>query len=191
MYDNHGTCLRTAREYFFPLTSELGTHQLLAQVPLTVSPFISLPTAVTLPYTYKSVPSSLPPSVTLDSNGSGKPKYVVSSSGHAAHPDEIMASCKGLQSHIQRAKDEAARTIREWENSIREKDLAEKRRVAPGWLDREEKILAPTKAGEARNQADLLDSRSSEGDAAAMPPAMSPSREGEELDRAFGGLDMK
>ncbi|KFX89057.1 hypothetical protein V490_07257, partial [Pseudogymnoascus sp. VKM F-3557] len=27
-------------------------HPLLAQVPLTVSPFISLPTATTLPYTY-------------------------------------------------------------------------------------------------------------------------------------------
>lgn len=154
-------------------------------MPLTVSPFTSLPTAVTLPYTYRSVPSFLPPSVTVDPNGSEKAKYVISSSGHAAHPDEIIASCKGLQRHIQRARDEAATTIKEWEQSIREKDLAEKRRVAPGWLDREEKILEPTKAGKTRMQADLLDGGSSEADAAAMPPAMSPSREGEELDRAF------
>jgi hypothetical protein len=158
---------------------------------LTVSPFISLPTAVTLPYTYKSTPSSLPPSVAVDPSGSEKPKYVVSSSGHAAHPDDIIASCKGLQRHIQKAKDDAATTIREWENSIKEKELAEKRRVAPGWLDREEKILEPTKAGTPQNQTDLLDSRSPEGDAAPMPPAMSPSKEGEELDRAFGGLEVK
>jgi hypothetical protein len=158
---------------------------------LAVSPFISLPTAVTLPYTYKSVPSSLPPSVTVDSNGNENVKYVVSSSGHAAHPDDIIASCKSLQSHIQRRRDDAVRTIGEWENSIKEKDLAEKRRVAPGWLDREQKMLQPTRAGKSQNQPDLLDSPSADGNAAAMPPAMAPSREGEELDRAFGGLDVK
>jgi hypothetical protein len=158
---------------------------------LTVSPFISLPTTVTLPYTYKSVPSSLPPSVTADPNGSDKAQYVVSSSGHAAHPDEIIASCKNLQEHIQRAREDATNAIREWEHSIKERELAEKRRVAPGWLDREEKILEPTRSGQPRKQPDLLDSRSSEGDAAIMPPAMSPSREGEELDRAFGGLSTK
>jgi hypothetical protein len=168
-----------------------GAHPLLAQVPLTVSPFISLPTAVTLPYTYKTVPSSLPPSITVDPNGAEKPKYVVSSSGHAAHPDEIIASCKALQGHLQKTREDAARTIKEWEDSIKERELAEKRRVAPGWLDREEKILEPTKAGKPPNQADLLDNRSSEGNPIAMPPAMSPSREGEELDRAFGGLDVK
>lgn len=158
---------------------------------MTVSPFISLPTAVTLPYTYKSVPSSLPPSVTVDSNGSAKPKYVVSASGHAAHPDEIIASCQGLQAHIQRKRDEAAQTIKEWENSFKEKELAEKRRVAPGWLDRDEKILEPTKLESPRNQASLLDSRSSESATVAIPPALVPSSEGEELDRAFGGLDVK
>jgi hypothetical protein len=146
---------------------------------------------VTLPYTYKSVPSSLPSSITIDSSGSEKPKYIVSSSGHTAHPDEIIASGKGLQEHLQRRKEDAARTIRDWENSIKERELAEKRRVAPGWLDREEKILEPTRSGKSRNQADLLDRRSSEGNTVAMPPAMSPSREGEELDRAFGGLDVK
>jgi hypothetical protein len=158
---------------------------------LAVSPFISLPTAVTLPYTYKSIPSSLPPSVTVDSNGSEKPKYVFSSSGHAAHPDDIITSCKGLQEHIQRRKDDALRIIREWEMGIKEKELAEKRRVAPGWLDREEKMLEPTKAGKPQNQPDLLDSPSVDGNAAAMPPAMAPSREGEELDRAFGGLEVR
>lgn len=161
---------------------------MLAQVPLTVSPFISLPSAVTLPYTYKSAPSSLPPSVTVDANGSEKPKYVVSSSGHAAHPDDIIASCQGLQKHVQRRIDEATSTLKQWEDSLKEKELAEKRRVAPGWLDSEEKILEPTKAGKPQHQADLLSSGTSGCDIQSMPPAMSPSREGEELDRAFGGL---
>lgn len=150
-----------------------------------------MPTAVTLPYTYKSVPSSLPSSITIDSIGSEKPRYIISHSGHSAHPEEIIASCKGLQKHIQSRKEDAIRTIQEWEESIKERELAEKRRVAPGWLDREEKILEPTRSAQPGNQADLLDRRSSDDDTAAMAPAISPSREGEELDRAFGGLDVR
>lgn len=169
-----------------------GSHPLLAQVPLTVSPFISLPTAVTLPYTYKSVPSTLPPSVTVDQSGSDKPRYVVSTSGHGAHPDEIIASCKALQDHIQKTREEAQKTIKEWEEGIKERELAEKRRLAPGWLDRDEKILEPTKAGTGTvNQTNLLDRQTSDEHRSSMAPAMSPTREGEELDRAFGGLDIK
>ncbi len=144
---------------------------------------------MTLPYTYKSVPSSLTSSITIDPISSEKPRYVISPSGHAAHPEEIIASCKGLQKHLQSKKEDAARTISEWEDSIKERELAEKRRVAPGWLDREEKILEPTRSGQSGVQADLLDRRNSDGDTVAMAPAMSPSREGEELDRAFGALD--
>lgn len=77
-------------------------------------------------------------------------------------------------------------SIQKWENEIKERDLAEKRRVAPGWLDREEKLLQPTVAG--AKQQDLLGDQSA---ATISAPAMSPSREGEELDRAFGGLALK
>ncbi|PHH82576.1 hypothetical protein CDD83_3220 [Cordyceps sp. RAO-2017] len=37
------------------------SHPLLEQVPLTVSPFVSLPSATTLSYNYKTMPSSIPP----------------------------------------------------------------------------------------------------------------------------------
>ncbi|KIW18253.1 hypothetical protein PV08_02541 [Exophiala spinifera] len=163
-------------------------HPLLAQVPLTVSPFLSLPTAVTLPYTYRSVPTSLPPSI-IEENGEGKPKYVVSSSGHSAHPEDIVNSCKALQAHLQKSIDAAEKAVRDWEQGIKDRDLAEKRRVAPGWLDRTEKILEPTKA-QVRQQNDqgLLDTHPANTISA---PAMSPSREGEELDRAFGGLNVR
>ncbi|KAL9618123.1 MAG: hypothetical protein Q9160_007130 [Pyrenula sp. 1 TL-2023] len=168
------------------------SHPLLAQVPLTVSPFISLPTAVTLPYTYKAVQSSLPPSITADTIGTEKPKYVVSSSGHAAKPDEILASCNALQEHIKNARLESQNKITEWEAGIRDRELAEKRRVAPGWLDREEKILEPTKAdGPHEQEPDLMGSIT-DGSAGQMTTsALSPTREGEELDRAFGGLALR
>ncbi|KAK5462971.1 hypothetical protein LTS15_002683 [Exophiala xenobiotica] len=163
-------------------------HPLLAQVPLTVSPFLSLPTAVTLPYTYRSVPASLPPSIVTE-NGEGKPKYVTSSSGHSAHPEEIINSCKALQDHLRKSVEEAEKAIRDWEHDLKERDLAEKRRVAPGWLDRSEKILEPTKAqSKLDNDQGLLDGQPANPISA---PAMSPNREGEELDRAFGGLGVK
>ena len=153
-----------------------------------MSPFVSLPTATTLPYTYKTLGSSLPPSITVDSKGSEKARYVVSASGHAAHPDEINASCHTLHAHLRKLKDDGDRTIREWEESIRERELAEKRRVAPGWLDREEKILEPTRAGP---QKSIMDSDSQDVKSAGMADAMSPTREGEDLDRAFGSLGVK
>lgn len=61
--------------------------------------------------------------------------------------------------------------------------------MAPGWLDRAEKILEPTKApSKLSNEQTLLDGHSA---SVISAPAMSPSREGEELDRAFGGLGLR
>ncbi|EPS34895.1 hypothetical protein PDE_09859 [Penicillium oxalicum 114-2] len=172
-------------------------HLLLAQVPLTVSPFINLPASVTLPYTYKSVPISLPQSVLVDpANPDAKPRYVLSSTGeHAAHPDEILASCQSLEQHLKKTKAEAESAIKAWEDSIRERELAEKRRVAPGWLDRDEKLLQPSVAAtlspsKTEGAGSLLDSVSADQGSSSLP-AMVPRDEGEEIDRAFGGLGLK
>lgn len=146
-----------------------------------------MPTAVTLPYSFRQVPTSLPPSITEDPS-SDKAKYITSSSGHTAHPDDIIASSNALQQHLTKSLDDAKKVLEDWEKSIQERELAEKRRVAPGWLDRNEKILEPTKAGSNAQKQGLLDSHDS---ANVNAPAMSPSREGEELDRAFGTLDLK
>ena len=162
-----------------------------------MSPFISLPTATTLPYTYKALPSTLPPSSTGEDNDTDKPKYVVSASGHAAHPDEIIASCKALQAHLQKIQDDAERTIREWEDGIKERELAEKRRVAPGWLDREEKILEPAKkqntvvTANARvvPEPHIMDSQ--DGGPAVRSLTEEKAAQGEELDRAFGGMGLR
>jgi hypothetical protein len=166
-------------------------------VPLTVSPFINLPASVTLPYTYKSVPSTLPQSVLVDpANPDAKPRYVFSSSGeHAAHPDEILAATQSLEQHLKKTRSEAEAAIKAWEESIRQRELAEKRRVAPGWLDSDEKLLQPSRAvGSSVPKADesgsLLDSTSADQGSSNLP-AMVPHDEGEELDRAFGGLDVK
>lgn len=172
-------------------------------MPLTVSPFVTLPTAATLPYTYKSMPSTLPVPSTGITGGSGestttataRPQYVVSASGHAAHPDDIVASCEALRAHLARLLDDAARELAGVDDRIRARQLAEKRRVAPGWLDSEARLLEPERGGGGRPDGE------GEGgaDVAAQLAEMSivGGREhvsemavdqGEELDRAFGGL---
>jgi hypothetical protein len=173
-------------------------HPLLAQVPLTVSPFISLPTATTLPYTYKTLPSTLPPSSTGTTSTATdeKPKYVVSASGHAAHPDEIVASCKALQAYIAKEQDDADRELKAWEDAIKDRELAEKRRVAPGWLDSEARILEPAKRDShdgASGKANIMDIDATSAEATKLGESLSDmvTREGEEMDKAFGGLVLR
>lgn len=173
-----------------------GSHPLLEQVPLTVSPFVSLPTSTTLPYTYKSLPSTLPPSSTGTAAAEEKSQYVVSASGHAAHPNEIIESCKALQAYIQKVQDDADRELKAWQDAIDARELAEKRRVAPGWLDSDARILEPERKAPAHNldgemeQRNLMDAGVSSNDASRLrhTPVVAPHGEGDDLDRAFGGL---
>ncbi|KAK3685131.1 hypothetical protein B0T22DRAFT_428607 [Podospora appendiculata] len=196
------------------------THPLLEQVPLTVSPFVKLPTATTLPYTYKAMPNSLPPSAagitatSIDgapSDPSSRPKYVVSSSGHAAHPDDIIASCRALQLHIAKLEADADAEIRAIDERIRARELAEKRRLAPGWLDSDARLLEPERKGQASYESDAggaahnqhqykqqqqqhthqyAGSFGREGHGPGGASEMAVPDEGEELDRAFGVLGL-
>ncbi|RYO85583.1 hypothetical protein DL764_009143 [Monosporascus ibericus] len=127
-------------------------------VPLTVSPFVSLPTAATFPYTYKSMPA--PATGITGATDDEKFKYVVSPSGHAPYPDEIVASCQALQAYIARMREDMEVTLRRMEERIRERDLAEKRRVVPGWLDSDARLLEPERKsgpapGAAAEKADV------------------------------------
>jgi hypothetical protein len=171
-----------------------GSHPLLAQIPLTVSPFIQLPTATTLPYTFKTTPSTLPPSSTGAATAEEKPKYVVSGSGHTAHPDDIIESCRSLQAYLKKLQSDADEELKRFEESVKARELAEKRRVAPGWLDSDARILEPSKAGECEheNQASLVDGDVSSAEASRLGAGLvtAPGQEGEELDRAFGGLGL-
>lgn len=132
--------------------------------------------------------------MTVDpSNPDEKARYVVSSSGeHAAHPDDILAACHSLETHLNKTRSDADQAIAAWEDSIKQRELAEKRRLAPGWLDREEKLLQPSRTSVAPPgvQPSLLDSSSPDQSSSQMP-AIQPHDEGEELDRAFGGLGVK
>ncbi len=175
-----------------------------------MSPFVSLPTAVTLPYTYKSMPSTLPPPVTgvtgTAAAAEEKPRYVVApSTGHAAHPDEIIASCRALRDHLTRMKDDMEAVLRRFDDRIRDRELAEKRRVAPGWLDSDARLLEPERrpaAVEAHAEAEagvpgagVAGHYEIAGRLAEMSitserqgPSEMAVDQGAELDRAFGGM---
>lgn len=122
----------------------------------------------------------------------------MSASGHAAHPDEIIASCKALQAHLQKLQDDAEKTLKEWEDGIKQRELAEKRRLAPGWLDREEKILEPEKKRDSiavtattDHSNNIMDMDSESGPSGVQAMNDLPSNSGgEELDRAFGSMGL-
>jgi hypothetical protein len=182
----------------------LDPHPLLAQLPLTVSPFVSLPTATPLPYSYKQLPATLPPSVTdpapvQQQNASSNPEqqpqmqqaaYVISqNTGHSAHPDQIIASCHALQAHLQKMQDDAVATMQKWQGGIKERELMEKRRVAPGWLDMDQKMLVPERRDQAHGAIAPISQATMVGDMEIDGQGRHDG--GEELDRAFGGLGVK
>ena len=159
-------------------------------MPLTISPFLSLPTSVPLPYSYKTLPSTLPASIlhpTPDAHNQQQqpPAYVQSASGTSATPDAILTSCLALQQHLQKLEADARNTLKEWEDRRAAEDLAEKRRLAPGWLDSGVHIIkpedeeAPKGNAGAGEVANLMDDD---------PQKRQQERAGEELDRVFGGL---
>jgi hypothetical protein len=83
-----------------------------------------------------------------------KPQYVVSSSGHGSRPEDIIASCEALQGHNLK-QENAQKTIKEWEDSFREVELAEKTEGRSGVVGQDEKILEPVKAGKQAPQTRL------------------------------------
>jgi len=129
-----------------------------------------------------------------------QPAYILSATGQTAAPDQILASCLSLQSHLQTLESNARSTLQDWEERRRKEDLAEKRRVAPGWLDGDVKILVPENV-DGQKQGDGADvemgedrpERHSVGIQGLMDKRESglDSREGEELDRAFGGMGIQ
>ena len=86
--------------------------------------------------------------------------------------------------------------MKEWQNTIDARELAEKRRIAPGWLDGATRILEPARVVKATGpetpRESLMDGDVSSADVSSLNQAavVAPSRDGEDLDRAFGGLDM-
>ena len=120
------------------------------------------------------------------------PAYVTSSSGFAAHPSAIIAQNKALLEQIDGSRRDAAQKVKAWEDSIKERELAEKRRKAPGWLDSESKILEPEKPIEVKAEGvaslSLMDEPQAPRDMAEQKRTEQDL--GDAMDRAFGRSEM-
>lgn len=83
-------------------------------------------------------------------------------------------------------QEDSLRAIHDWEGVMQEKELAEKRRVAPGWLDVDasSRGLVPTRIASPPNATSAVVQN------ANQPPTESDDG-GAAIDRAFGGLNIK
>jgi hypothetical protein len=123
-----------------------------------------------------------------------RPTYVVSeATGHSAHPDDIIESCRALQEHLGKLQREAEQTLNKWQDSIRDRDLAERRRVAPGWLDvgSSGRGLVPERADGASDYPSNAVEVPANPSMAAQGTAGAARDEGEDLDKVFGGLRVR
>lgn len=166
-----------------------------------MSPFVTLPKAPTLPHNYATIPSTLPPSIlsspasASQSNASAGPDaqlpaYVTSASGFRAHPNAIVAQNRALRQQLDSSSADARASFRSWLDSIKERELAEKRRKAPGWLDSDEKMLRPEKpAGAAQSPPESASAATTTANAQTMdskPIDTQVNDLGAQMDRAFG-----
>ncbi|KAA8912433.1 hypothetical protein FN846DRAFT_933083 [Sphaerosporella brunnea] len=161
-----------------------GVHvnHLLQQIPLTVSPHIHLPTAVTLPYSYQSLPLGLPPPSTAPDGGG----YITSPSGNLSQtPEEVIRTCHSLLQHLQTQRIAAEQALRDWEKSIDDRELMEKRRMAPGYLDTGIQILEPIRKSTVPNP---VGQHAAMAATAAGSDTPASTEEGDELDRVFGKM---
>lgn len=163
------------------------------QTPLSVNPYLELPKAPTLPHNYATLPSTLPPSA-IDAPPAASdaelPAYVTSTSGFAAHPATIIKQNKALLQQFAQEKEDAHKKIAEWEQAIRDRELQERRRKAPGWLDSESKLLEPRRAAD-KVDGSLLDAPATSEQKQAPESQKSEVDElGAAMDRVFGRSEM-
>lgn len=118
--------------------------------------------------------------------------------GFAAHPSTIAAQNRALLQQIDKDKRSGSKAVEAWEKEIQERELQERRRRAPGWLDRDERLLEPEKKGTPGAEKSLMDD---DGDAEQEQQKLDQRREaegkakevedlGNALDRAFGRSEM-
>ena len=95
----------------------------------------------------------------------------------------MIASCQTLTNHLIAQKRSGEEKIKEWERGIEGRELMEKRRVAPGYLDTGITMLVPVRMGGVDARKEGEKEKNGEGQSVE-------GREGEELDRMFGGMGL-
>ena len=125
------------------------TSSPLAQLVLVKSPYLQLPHAVSLPYHYIPLPSSVDTIVRLQHKGTADRQPATDFSQVVASVELSVKKTAALKSeheaHVEKVK--------LWEEQIREREVREKRRIAPGYLDTDQRLLVPTRVETPRMES--------------------------------------
>ncbi|OLL24201.1 hypothetical protein NEOLI_001440 [Neolecta irregularis DAH-3] len=102
----------------------------LAQLPLAKSPLMRFPQPVSLPHDYRPVPAAR--------------GYVPALDFTAVTTLRTRASV--LVQRVRSRETQASEALVQWRAAARERDLAEARRIAPGYLDSTQRLLTPSRS---------------------------------------------
>jgi hypothetical protein len=115
----------------------------LSQLVLIRSPYLQFPPQVSLPYNYTPLPGSLdavvPPPL---------PRWYPANSQPSTDFQPLVTAVDFSTEKIRSLKERHEAhvdKIRSWETEIRDREVREKRRIAPGYLDTDQRLLQPTR----------------------------------------------
>lgn len=119
----------------------------LSQLVLIKSPYLQLPHPVTLPYNYTPLPPSVdiivpPLPITILTKFQPSTDFSQVLSSVELSIQRISALKSDHESHVDK--------IKVWEEQIQEREVREKRRIAPGYLDTDQRLLMPTRVDSPR-----------------------------------------
>lgn len=110
----------------------------LAQIPLIISPFVQPPKAVTLPYNYTKLPATVP-----------APPATVT----VQEVEAVAANVKQISDFIEKSRAELRNEYTQWRDDVERREVEEKRRIAPGYLDTGNRLLQPVKKTDTGNKS--------------------------------------
>ncbi|BFZ55522.1 hypothetical protein PYCC9005_002563 [Savitreella phatthalungensis] len=133
----------------------------LSQIPLVRSPYLRIPPAVTLPYNYTSARASLTDPSMDDGTDLARlvPRTLPRSIAIADRPAggasvDLMSAEEGVEEVVMKvvtdereAIERAGALVGAWKKEIGDRELARKRRIAPGFLDTGVTMLVPQPSG--------------------------------------------
>jgi len=147
----------------------------LSQLVLIKSPYLQLPHPVTLPYNYTPLPSSVDTIVTPP-----PPPRNVTDSQPTTDFSQVLSSVELSVQRIAELKAEHEahlERIKSWEDQIHVREVREQRRIAPGYLDTDQRLLMPT-----RVDSPLVESPTTRGGIDGNDTLTN------DLDKAFGNM---
>lgn len=149
-------------------------HPLLSQVPLAINPAAKAPKAVTLPYNYNRLPETLP-----------------TSAADVELLERIIMDSSGFLDALDARHTDRVEAYESWAAKVKESQIKEQRRIAPGYLDVEQRILQPDRSTKASNDNSTQALQVNYSKAEAEQQEQNKQQPPNEIDKAFGQMSLR